>query len=155
MSEEKKKLTKESYEELKEELEYLQNEKRKEVAEKLKKAKEYGDLSENAAYESAKEEQTNVEGRIAELKEMVKSAEIIERDENADWVQIGSRVTVEIDGEKEKDLEIVDGTQSDPFEGKISFESPIGKALLEKPVGATCKVETPSGEKTYKILDIS
>ena len=154
MSKEKKKLTKKGYEKLKKELEYLKKEKRKEIADKLKKAAAYGDLSENAAYEDAKEEQSNLETKIAKLKHTIKNAEIVEHDDNADWVQIGSKVKVKVDG-KEKEFEIVGGTESDPFEGKISCESPIGKALLKKPKGAKAKVETPNGEKEYKILEIS
>ena len=154
MSKEKKKLTKKGYEKLKKELEYLKKEKRKEIADKLKKAAAYGDLSENAAYEDAKEEQSNLETKIAKLKHTIKNAEIVEHDDNADWVQIGSKVKVKVDG-KEKEFEIVGGTESDPFEGKISCESPIGKALLKKPKGSKAKVETPKGEKVYKILDIS
>ncbi len=154
MSKEKLKLTKEGYKKLEKELKYLEKDKRREVAEKLKKAAAYGDLSENAAYEDAKDEQSSVETKISKLKETLKNAEIVERDENADWVQVGSKVKVKVDG-KEKEFEIVCGTQSDPFEGKISCQSPIGKALLKKPKGAKAKVETPKGEKTYKILDIS
>lgn len=154
MSKEKKKLTKKGYEKLEKELEYLQKERRKEVADKLKKAAAYGDLSENAAYEDAKEEQSSLETKISKLKQIIKNSEIVKRDVNADWVQIGSRVKVEVGG-KRQEFEIVDGTESDPFNGKISCESPIGKALLKKPKGAKEKVETPRGEKTYKILEIS
>ncbi len=154
MSKEKLKLTKEGYKKLEEELKHLEKEKRREVAEKLKSAAAQGDLSENAAYEDAKDEQTAVETRISKLRGMLKNAEVVERDERAEWVQIGSRVKVKMNG-KEKVFEITGGTQSDPFEGKISYKSPIGKALLQKPKGAQCKVETPSGVKTYKILDIS
>jgi len=153
MSKEKLKLTKEGYRKLEEELEHLQKVKRKEVADKLKKAAAQGDLSENAAYENAKDEQSSVETRISKLKGMLKNAEIVKKDANAGWVQIGSKVKVKVNG-GEKVFEIVGGTESDPFEGKISYQSPIGKALLKKPVGAKCEVETPQGVKTYKILEI-
>ncbi len=154
MSKDKIKLTKEGYKKLQDELNYLEKEKRKEVADKLKHAASYGDLSENAAYEDAKEEQSSVETRIVKLKQTLKNAEVVKRDKNASWVQIGSRVTVEVNGKKKK-FEIVGGTESNPFTGKISCQSPIGKALLKKPEGAKTKVETPAGEKVYKIVKIS
>jgi transcription elongation factor GreA len=154
MSKEKIKLTKKGYEKLQNELKDLEKNKRKEVAENLKKAAAYGDLSENAAYEDAKEQQSNLETKILKLKQTIKNAEIVEHDDNADWVQVGSKVTVEADGKK-KEFTIVGGTESDPFEGKISCQAPLGKSLLKKPKGASCKVETPKGQKTYKILDIS
>ncbi len=154
MSKEKIKLTKEGYEKLEKELEYLQKEKRSEIADKLKHAASYGDLSENAAYENAKEEQSSLETKISKMKAMLKKAEIVSHDTAAGWVQVGSKVKVKFDG-MEKVFEIVGGTESDPFAGKISCQSPIGKALLGKPKGAKAKVETPAGEKIYEILEIS
>lgn len=154
MNKEKIKLTKEGYQKLEAELKNLEKNKRKEVAENLKKAAAYGDLSENAAYEDAKEQQSNLETKILKLKQTLKNAEIVEHDDNADWVQVGSKVKVEVDGKK-KEFTIVGGTESDPFQGKISCQAPLGKALLKKPKGVACKVETPQGRKTYKILDIS
>lgn len=153
MCAEKIRLTKEGYEKIEKELEYLESKKRKEVSDKLKQAASYGDLSENAAYEHAKEEQSSVETKISKLKAMLKNAQVVTQSDHTGWVQIGSKVKVQFD-DKEKVFEIVGGTESDPFSGKISCESPIGKALLGKPKGAKCKVQTPTGEKLYKILEI-
>jgi len=149
----KKCFTKEGLEKLKKELNYLEKEKRKEVAEKLKFAASFGDLSENSAYDDAKNEQTMLETQIAKLKDTIKEAEVVESNGEKDLVQIGSKIEIESEGEK-RELEIVSGNSADPLKGKISCESPLGKAFLGKSEGDTCLVDTPSGEKEYKILRI-
>ncbi len=145
--------TKKGLEKLKKELIYLEKEKRKEVADKLKFAASFGDLSENSAYDDAKNEQNILETRISKLRETIKGAKIIEEKEGEDRVHVGSRLEVKIDGKK-KELEIVGGAEADPVNSKISCDSPMGKAFLNKKSGDTCVVKTPSGEKTYKILKI-
>lgn len=145
-------LTPERLEELKQELNQLKTEKRADVAERLKRAKELGDLSENAEYMEAREEQTQVETRIAELEEMVKNAAVI-RHTNGGKVQIGSTVEVE-KGSQKMTLTIVGPNETDPGAGKISNESPLGKAFLGKNSGDSVKVKTPAGEATYKIISI-
>ncbi len=145
--------TKTGLEKLKKELSYLEKEKRKEVADKLKFAASFGDLSENSAYDDAKNEQNILETRISKLRETIKDAKIIEGKEGEDFVQVGSRLEVEINGGK-KELEIVGGAEADPVNGKISCDSPLGKAFLNKKSGDTCTVKTPAGEKKFKILKI-
>lgn len=145
-------LTPERLEELKKELAELKTGKRAEVAERLKRAKELGDLSENAEYMEAREEQTQVETRIVELEEMIKNAVVIKHT-NGGKVQIGSTVEVERDGQK-MTFSIVGPNETDPAAGKISNESPLGKAFLDKKVGDLVKVKTPAGETAYKILSI-
>ncbi len=145
--------TKEGLKKLKEELQYLEKEKRKEVAEKLKFAASFGDLSENSAYDDAKNEQNVLETKIAKLRETIKEANVVETAQGDDFVQIGSKVTVKTNGEK-KQYEIVGGNEADPFQGKISCDSPMGKAFLKKRVGDKCSVNTPSGEKIFEIIEI-
>lgn len=145
-------LTPERLEELKKELNELKTVKRAEVAERLKRAKELGDLSENAEYMEAREEQTQVETRIAELEDMIKNAIVIKQT-NGHKVQIGSTVEVEWN-DKKMTLTIVGPNETDPSAGKISNESPLGKALLDKKSGDSAKVKTPAGETTYKIVSV-
>lgn len=153
-------LTKESLEKFKKELDYLKTEKRKEIGEKLKVAISFGDLSENAAYQQAKEEQSFLEGRILELEQLIKNAEIIEKNHHTGWVQVGSDVYLNNLAEKKKffkkpeKFQIVGATEADPLAGKISSESPLGKALLNKPKGAIVEIETPRGKVRYKIAKI-
>jgi transcription elongation factor GreA len=146
--------TKEGIEKLKKELAYLEKEKRKEVADKLKFAASFGDLSENSAYDDAKSEQNILETKISKLRDTIKEAKVITREEGTSSVQIGSVVEVEINGSTKK-MEIVSGVEADPISGKISCESPMGKAFLGKKEGDVCLVETPSGEKEFKILNIN
>jgi len=143
-------LTKEGFEKLKKELDYLQNVKRKEVSEKIRHTASHGDLKENAGYAAAKEEQGFVEGRIRELREIVNQAKIIEKKE-ASNVQIGSFVLLE-SSEGEERFQIVGPEEADIFNNKISFASPLGKELLNKKTGDSVKVNTPAGVKDYKIL---
>lgn len=156
----KKYLTKESLEKFKKELDYLKTEKRKEIGEKLNVAISFGDLSENAAYHQAKEEQSFLEGRILELEHLVKTAEIIKVKPHTGWVQVGSVVYLHNLVEKKRlfkkpeRFEIVGAAEADPLAGKISSESPIGKALLNKPKGAIIEIETPRGKIKYKIAKI-
>ncbi len=150
----KKYFTKEGVEKLKEELHYLEKEKRKEVAEKLKFAASFGDLSENAAYDDAKSEQNILETKISKLRDTIKEATIIEKEDGGEFAQIGSKIEVKVGSEK-KEIEIVTGSDADPSQGKISCDSPMGKSFIGKKVGDICSFETPSGKKEFKILKIS
>ena len=149
----KKRYTKEGLEKLKKELSYLEKEKRKEVADKLKYAASFGDLSENSAYDDAKNEQDILETQISKLKTKITEANVVEDKQGRDFVQIGSQLEIEIDGQKKK-IEIVDGSDADPIAGKMSCESPMGKTLLGKKPGEVCNMKIPSGEKKIKILNI-
>ncbi len=142
---------------LEKELENLKTVKRKEVVERIKIARSFGDLSENSEYDAAKDEQAFVEGRISTLENMVRNAKIIQEDDmNSDIVQLGKKVTfVELpDGDKET-YTIVGSAEADPFEGKISNDSPIAKSLLGHKVGAKVNVQTPGGEMSVKIVEVS
>ncbi|MEK9180070.1 MAG: transcription elongation factor GreA [Patescibacteria group bacterium] len=147
-------LTQERFDELKRELEELKSKKRIEVAERLKTAKEFGDLSENSEYTEAREEQSIVEGRIFELEELMKRAEIIKKSAGAkSKVEVGSSVTVK-KGEKVATYTIVGAYDADPATGKISDESPLGRAFLGRRPGDKATVEAPSGEAVYEVLKI-
>ena len=150
-------ITKEGLEKLKQELDYLKTTKRKEIAERLKQAIAFGDLSENAAYHEAKEAQAFMEGRILELEEIVRNAVIISNGKNKDAVNIGSTVALEMvacDKKEKFKFTIVGMQEANPSEGKISNESPLGKTLLGRKNGETVEVETPTGKIKYKILKI-
>ncbi len=148
-------LTPDGLEKLNEELKVLINEKRKEVIERIQEAVAHGDLSENADYAQAKEEQSFIEGRIQEIEDMIKNAEIIDTHGKHNTVTVGSTVTVSVKIDKEKLQErkysIVGANEANPSEGKISNESLVGKALLGRKVGETIKVTTPAGEMQYEI----
>jgi transcription elongation factor GreA len=146
-------LTKERLEEFKDELATLKNKKRVEVAERLKQAKEYGDLSENSEYAEAREEQANVETRIAELEDVLKQAVTIKKAEGGDTVTVGCTVTVRR-GETTKSYTVVGSYEAKPEEGRISDESPLGKAFMKKKVGDIVSVTAPSGTVSYEILKI-
>jgi len=146
-------LTKERLGEFIIELEMLKNKKRVEVAERLKQAKEYGDLSENSEYSEAREEQANVESRIAELEEITKDAITIQKSEGSDTVKVGSAVNVK-KGDKIMTYTIVGPYEAKPEDGKISDESPLGKAFLKRRAGEMVEVTTPGGTTTYEILKI-
>ncbi len=152
-------VTKEGLKKLKDELDHLKNVRRKEVAQRLKEAISYGDLSENSEYEEAKNEQAFVEGRILELEEKIKSAKIISEKKTTTGkeVTIGSTVTVQgTRGSSEPETyTIVGATEADPFEHKISNESPIGKALLSCRKGDTVRIATPSGTVEYDVLKVA
>jgi transcription elongation factor GreA len=145
--------TKERLEELKKELEDLKIRKRIEVGERLKRAKELGDLSENSEYFEAREEQAQVEMRILELEEMIKNAEVIEKTVSVGVVSIGSTVEVERNGQRMR-FTIVGSNEAKPEDGLISNESPLGSAFLGKKSGDRALVKTPSGEAEYTILTI-
>lgn len=147
-------LTKEGYQKLQEELEYLRTVKRKEIAERLHEALEGGELIENAEYEAAKNEQAFVEGRIQELEVLLASARIIEESPDKNTVQLGSRVTIQEEGFEPETYIIVGAAEADPRNGRISNESPIGKAILNHRVGDVVTVEAPAGTYKVKILKI-
>ncbi len=151
-------LTKNGFIKLQRELDELRSEKRKEVAERLREAMEGGELIENAEYESAKNEQSFVEGRISELKMLLANANIIDYDdENGDnsYVQVGSTVFLREDGEKKSDKYVIVGAaEADPRNGMISNESPIGKAVLGHKAGEEVEIETPSGNIKFRITTI-
>ena len=146
-------LTKERLEELKNELDELKNKKRIEIAEKLKRAKEYGDLSENAEYADAREEQAIVETRIFELEELVKKAVVIKKAEGSDKVGVGSTVTAK-KGDQSFRYTIVGSYEAKPEEGKISDLSPLGQAFLGHRVGDSVTLATPGGQAMYQITKI-
>lgn len=146
-------LTKERLEELKVELANLKGRRRIEVGERLKKAKELGDLSENSEYFEAREEQAQVETRIGELEDMVKNAEIIEKTRAGATVSIGATIEVEKNSQRRK-FTIVGSNEAKPESGLISNESPLGKAFLGKKAGETVMVKTPIEIAQYKIIAI-
>ena len=149
-------LTYEGLKKLEDELENLKVVRRKEVSQKIKEAREQGDLSENAEYDAAKDEQRDIEARIEELEKILKNAEVVvEEEADLDKVSIGCSVKI-VDCEFDEELEykIVGSTEANSLKGKISNESPVGKALLGKQVGDTVTVETPAGEFSYKVLSI-
>jgi len=146
-------LSSERLNELKVELEDLKGRKRHEIAERLKTAKEYGDLSENSEYSEAREEQARVETRIFELEDILKQASIIKKSEEVDEVRIGSTVTVK-KGDEVFNYTVVGSNETNPEEGKISNESPLGRAILGRKVGDKITVGTPSGEIQYSISKI-
>ena len=149
-------LTREKLEKIKEELNMLVKVRRPEVIGRIKDARSLGDLSENAEYHSAREEQGRVEGRIEELEYMVKNAKLIsEGSKSKNKVDIGSRVTCIIESDGKVDFTIVGSAEVDVFNGKISNESPIGRALMGKKVGDKIEIEAPAGKMKYKILKIS
>jgi transcription elongation factor GreA len=146
-------LTQEGLDKLKKELEYLKKQGRIEVAEQLKEAISFGDLSENAAYDEAKDNQAAVEGKILDLERMISSAKVITETDNKGWVQIGSHVTIKQGSDEEK-YYIVGEEEANPMENRISFKSPLGQALMDKPKGAEVDIKTPKGSLKYKILKI-
>ena len=153
---EKQFLTKKGYDERVARLEELKVVRRKEVAQKLKEAREQGDLSENAEYDAAKDEQRDIETQIAELEEILKNAEVVQ-DNNTDKDAIKMESVVKLhDVEYDEDIEyvIVGSSEADSLNNKISNESPLGAALIGKKVGDTVKIEAPVGEIEYKIISV-
>jgi len=152
--EDKKILTVEGLKELQDRLNELKVAKRAEIAQKIKEARDQGDLSENAEYDAAKEEQRHIEGEIEEIEKILKNAEVYEENEEfSDKISIGTTVKI-LDKEFDEEMtyKIVGSTEADSLNGKISNESPVGKALIGKKKGATVKVETELGILEYKIL---
>ena len=149
-------LTKEGYDKIVAEYDELVSVKRAEVAERIKEAISYGDISENAEYDSAKNEQAELEERIHQLEEMLRKAKIVqEEDVKGDKVNIGLKVTEkDIDTGDKEVFSIVGATESDPFNGKISTESSVGKALIGRKKGETVAIEVPDGIINYKIMKI-
>ncbi len=143
-------------EELKEELNYLKTVREKEVADQIKEARSFGDLSENSEYDEAKNEQGKLYSRIAELENILANCSVInEAETDTNTVRIGSKITVEdIELGLEESYHIVGSQEADPMNGRISEESPFGKALLGKAVGEVVIVEAPAGNIEYKIVDI-
>ena len=147
-------LTPEGLEKLKKELQYLKTVKRKEIAERLEKSIAYGDLTENSEYHETKEAQGFLEGRILELEDLLNNAVLIPPAEKQNGLaQIGSTVLVKAGSEKER-FRIVGAKEANPLEGKISADSPLGKAILNQTKGVMIEVETPQGRVQYKILKI-
>ena len=156
MEEKKNLLTYAGLKKLEEELHDLKVVKRKEVAEKIKEAREQGDLSENAEYDAAKDEQRDIEARIEEIEKILKNAEVVVEDEvDLDKISVGCKVKVhDFEFEEDIELKIVGSTEANSLEGKISNESPVGKALIGAHTGDAVEVETPAGIMKYKVLEI-
>ena len=149
-------LTYQGLQKLEEELQNLKVVRRKEVAQKIKEARELGDLSENAEYDAAKDEQRDIEARIEDIEKILKNAEVVVEEEvELDKISIGCKVKI-LDVEENEELEykIVGSTEANSLKGKISNESPVGKALLGAKIGDVVKVETHVGELEYKVLEI-
>lgn len=155
ISEKKFPMTQAGKEKLEQELEHFKTVRRKEVVERIKIARSFGDLSENSEYDAAKDEQAFVEGRITTLENMIRNAEIIEESDGGSEVTIERTVTfIELpDGEKES-YTIVGSAEADPFEGKISNESPIAKGLLGKSIDDEVMIQTPAGDMLVKIIAV-
>ena len=149
-------LTYEGLKKYEEELQDLKVVKRREVAEKIKEAREQGDLSENAEYDAAKDEQRDIEARIEELEKILKNAEVVDEDEvDLEEINIGCRVKIlDVEYNDELEYKIVGSTEANSLKGKISNESPVGKALIGKKVGEVITVETQAGSFQYKVLEI-
>ncbi len=157
MSEKKVVLTYEGLKNMELELENLKTVRRKDVAAKIKEARGQGDLSENAEYDAAKEEQAEIEARIVVLEKMLRNAEVIDDDEvGLDVITVGSKVKLfDIEMNEEVEYSIVGSAEADPMEGRISNESPVGIGLLGHKSGELVKIEAPMGVMEYRILDIS
>ena len=156
MAETKYKMSRERFEEIQKELEYLQTVREKEVSEQIKEARSYGDLSENSEYDEAKNEQGKLYARMGELEDILSNYVVIEEDESeGDYVRLGSTVTL-LDKEFDEKLtyKIVGSQEADPMNGRISEESPFGKALLGKAIGEVAVVEAPAGNIEYEVVAI-
>lgn len=155
MLEERTYITQEGLDKLKEELHLIKTQKRKEVALRIKEAQELGDLSENAEYAEAKDEQAKIDGRILELEELIPNVTLIQKSKSTGTVNIGSTLLVRDEKGKEYSYTIVGPSEVDPLKGKISNESPMGKAFLNKKIGDTVEVQVPKGVIPFEILKIS
>lgn len=149
-------LTYEGLKKLEDELQDLKVNKRREIAQKIKEAREQGDLSENAEYDAAKDEQRDIEARIDEIEKILKNAEVVVEEEvDLDKISVGCRVKIlDMEYDEELDYKIVGSTEANSLKGKISNESPVGKALLGAKVGEVVTVETQAGDLNYKVLEI-
>lgn len=156
MPDKKRILTYHGLKSLEDELQHLKLVKRKEIAQKIKEAREQGDLSENAEYDAAKDEQGEIESRIAEIDKILKNAEVIDEDEvDLSTVSIGCKVLLyDMEFEEEVDYAIVGSTEADPLKGKISDESPVGEKLIGSKKGDIVEVATPAGDVKFKVLEI-
>lgn len=156
MSDKKNLLTYEGLKKLEDELQDLKIVRRKEVAQKIKEAREQGDLSENAEYDAAKDEQRDIEARIEEIEKILKNAEVVVEDEvDLDKINVGCRVKVfDMEYEEEMEFKLVGSTEANSLQGKISNESPVGHALIGAKVGDVVDVETQAGIIQYKVLEI-
>ncbi len=156
MSEKKNLLTYEGLKKLEDELQDLKVVKRKEIAQKIKEAREQGDLSENAEYDAAKDEQRDIEARIEQIEKILKNAEVVVEDEvDLDKISVGCKVKVlDVEFEEEEEFKIVGSSEANSLGGKISNESPVGKALIGAKAGDTVQVETQAGMIEYKVLEI-
>ena len=157
MEEKKNILTREGLKRYEDELHELKVVRRKEVAQKIKEAREQGDLSENAEYDAAKDEQRDIEARIADLEKILKNVEVVEEEDvTADRVMIGSSVRIyDVEFDEELSYKIVGSTEANSIKGKISNESPVGKALMGAVVGENVTVHTPAGESVFRVLEIT
>lgn len=157
MEEKKTYLTYAGYKKLEDELQYLKVTKRKEIAEKIKEAREQGDISENAEYDAAKDEQRDIEARIGEIEKIMKNVEVVlEEEAETKTVNIGCRVKVlDVEFDEKITYDIVGSTEADSLNNKISNESPLGKALIGAKRGQTVTVEGPAGEFQYKVVSIT
>jgi transcription elongation factor GreA len=149
-------LTPEGFEKLKDEIEYLSNDRRREVAERIRVAREFGDIAENAEYDTAKNEQAHLEARIALLEERLAHSRVVTKKEiSKDAVSIGSRVLLrDVKARKEVEYHIVGSAEANPTQNKLSNESPVGKAIMGPKKGDTVEVAAPRGKLKYKIMDI-
>ena len=156
MQEKKNILTYEGLRKYEDELHELKVVRRQEVAQKIKEAREQGDLSENAEYDAAKDEQRDIEARIEELEKILKNAEVVDEDEvDLDKINVGCKVRLlDVEFDEEIEYKIVGSTEANSLKGKISNESPVGKALIGRVVGETVAVDTPAGTFSYKVLEI-
>lgn len=148
-------ITADGLEKLRQELKHLKTVKRREIAQRIQEAKELGDLSENAEYAEAKNEQAFVEGRIAELEAVVKNAVIIHQEKNAEQVRVGSKVKAKVENGQVETYSIVGSNEADPKNGRISNESPLGQAFLGKRVGDAVVIEVPGGKRSLQIVGIT
>lgn len=157
MAEKKNILTYAGLKQYEDELQDLKVNKRREIAQKIKEAREQGDLSENAEYDAAKDEQRDIEARIEALEKLLKNAEVVVEDEiDLDKISVGCKVKLlDVEEDEEMEFKIVGSTEANSLEGKISNESPVGQALMGKKVGDTVDVETQAGQIQYKVLEIS
>jgi len=156
MAEMKYKMSRERYEELARELEYMQTVREKEVAEQIKEARSYGDLSENSEYDEAKTEQGKLYSKIAEYKNLLENAEIVEKVVRTGVISIGSKVKVlDIEFNEEAEYQIVGSQEANPRIGRISDDSPFGRGLIGHKIGETVTVEAPAGSLQFEILDVS
>ncbi len=149
-------LTPEGYAKLQEEIRYLSTERRREVAERIKQAREFGDIAENSEYDDAKNEQAMLEHRIAQLEDRLANARVIDEEVSTDTVGIGTRVRLrDIDAKETVEYQIVGSMEANPAEHKLSNESPVGKAIMGKKKGETVEVAAPRGSLRFKIMNIT